>query len=403
MPPISWLDGSTGSIAGWTLFHSLWQGMFVAGGLALVLRFVPDRMVRLRTGAAWGALLLLVVLTAGSWVLVETEWRGHVACWSSTDYARRNPELCAAHAVPAAHAQLEAEGKPHAPMPLSWLRRLALPVPERVQTLSLVATGAVRLLALGWAAVALVALLHLAVGLRLLRTVLSRARPVRDGDLDGLLRRLRAELGVAVPVSVRESPDVSTPAVAGWRRPVVLLPPGMKDTLRGDQLTDVLAHEMVHVRERHFVVNLAQRVLDCVCLLNPGALWISSRIREEREVHCDRVAAGAPAPGRGQYARTLLELEQIRASSSGPALVGLLGEGSLLRRIRRLADPGASGGRGRALAAVAGSAATLLLVVQLSMSFVALTSWAVMSYDIARREAAPAAQAAAASSFSPLR
>lgn len=60
-----WVDGSAGWILGWTLLHSLWQGALVAGGLALVLRFVPGSMARLRIATAWGALLLVMGL-AGS-------------------------------------------------------------------------------------------------------------------------------------------------------------------------------------------------------------------------------------------------------------------------------------------------------------------------------------------------
>ena len=47
-PFAGWLGGAVGDVLGWTLLHSLWQGALVAGGLALVLRFVPCAMPRVR-------------------------------------------------------------------------------------------------------------------------------------------------------------------------------------------------------------------------------------------------------------------------------------------------------------------------------------------------------------------
>ncbi len=399
MGTASWVDPSTGWILGWTLFHSLWQGALVAGALALVLRAVPGSMARLRAVAAWGALLLIVALAAGTWLLVDTEWRGHAACWDSESFATENAPLCVGHAVPAARAALGHHAKAEvSPGPLAWVERMALPVPGSVRSLSLDATGAIPLFAMIGGVLVVAAVLRLVIGLRLLGGVVRRARATAYPELEGLLRRLRSELRVTGPVELRESEEISTPAVAGWRRPVVLMPRGMTDVLETEQLADVLAHELVHVRGRHFAVNLAQRALDCLCVFNPFALWISRNIREEREVRCDHVAAGPRSRGRHRYVETLLQLEHLRGPAS-PAFIGLLGEGCLLRRIRRLvAVPSARRGQvRRTLMALGGALAAVVVVVQVSMTTVALTSWAVMSHDIDVRRTTAAQSVAPAS------
>jgi len=259
------------------------------------------------------------------------------------------------------------------------------------------------LLAGAGAVLAWLALFRLAVGLRLLRGVIGRSRPVVRPVLDERLRRLAGELGVDRPVELRETDEISTPAVAGWRGSVILVPRGMADMLTPEQLEDVLTHELVHVKRRHFALNLGQRALDALCVFNPFVLWISGRIREEREVHCDRVAAGQPAGGRRRYVETLLELEHLRGPAS-PALLGLLGEGSLLRRVRRLAETSAAVDRAagraadlrRGLLACAAALLTVLVVAQFSLTMVSLTSWSVMSHDIAQRRAAEATLASPA-------
>ena len=404
MGTASWVDPSTGWILGWTLFHSLWQGALVAGALALVLRALPGSKARLRTAASWGALGLFLALAAGTWFLVDTEWRGHAACWDSETYATENAALCVGHAVPAARAAFGDRGEAELNRgPLAWLERMAMPVPGSVRSLSLDATAAVPLFATIGGILVVAALLRLLIGLRLLGGVVGRARRTGGTELDGLLRRIGRELRVTCPVELLESDEISTPAVAGWRRPVVLVPRGMADVLEPEQLSDVLAHELAHVRGRHFAVNLAQRALDCLCVFNPFALWISRRIREEREAHCDYVAAGPRSRGRRRYAETLLALEHLRSPVS-PALIGLLGEGGLLRRVRRLVTtPGSErrGQRRRTALALAGALAAVVIVVEVSMTTVALTSWAVMSHDIHVRRESPAGQDAPPAATSP--
>lgn len=395
------IEASTGWILGWTLLHSAWQGALVAGGLALVLRFIPNYRARVRNAAAWGALFLVIGLAAATWTLVDAEWRGHVACWESERFAAEHASLCAGHAVPAARAALDTDEKVEIASPLSWMRRMTLPVPPSVRSLSLAATGGVAFLALLWVGFVLATLVRLTVGVRLLRRIVDRARPLPRDELEGLLRHTRVKTGIANSVELRESSEISTPAVAGWRRPVILLPDGMANTLEPERLADVLAHELAHIRGRHFALNVGQRVLDCLCALNPFALWISGRIREEREVHCDRIAAGAPAAEKRRYAETLVQLERLR-SPSGPALVGLVGEGCLVRRIRRLvADtpPGRSTDPSRASrrtwGAAGAAAGTVVFVIWVSMTTVTLTSWAVMSHDIDLRRDAAATEAVA--------
>ena len=396
---MSWLgfiDTSTGWILGWTIIHSLWQGAFVAAGLALVLRIVPGSMVRLRATLSWGAFALMLTLASGSWLLIEAEWRGHAACWDSEAYALRNAPLCAGHAVPAAR---EAIGRANGALnrtAVSWRERASF----AARPFFLSTTGGVSVFALVAGSLALVAVCRFLLGVRLLRRIVSRALPPRDLVVLALAHRMRRELRVHAPVRIRVSRDISTPAVAGWRRPIILLPEGMAEMLEHTQLADVLAHELVHVRGRHFAVNLGQRVLDCVCMFNPFALWISGRIREEREVHCDRVAAGPLRAANRSYIETLLRLETMRGPT-GPALIGLVGEGRLLRRVRRLLDTPSVSPRSRLrTASIAGlvSVALVVLMALVSVATVSITSWAVMSHDIQVRTAATATTTAARNS-----
>jgi len=398
--------GGAGSVFAWTLIHSAWQAALVAGGLWVVLRLIPGSMTRARTASASAALALVLGLGFATWIAIDADWQAHDACWSSESYALSNPARCTSHGVPLPAEALGIEGTDSGTrvvLPWAWITLSGIPGARIVGPAAVATTDWLAAVVLAWAALTVVALARLGMGFRKLRGVLRRSRPVSAPAPRALLRDALRRTRRTRPVALRESDEIGAPAVAGWRRPVILLPAGMCEALALGQLGCVLAHELAHVERGHFALNLVQRILECMLIVSPGALWISRRIREEREALCDLAAGGGPADRRRAYVETLLRLESLRAPA-GPALLGLLGEGSLLRRVRRLLDGGTTRRReqvGRGLAATLVAALILFAVVQVGISAAAVSSWAVMEHDIDEREvpefeiAAPAADGGA--------
>lgn len=383
--------GGAGSVLAWTLVHSVWQAALVAAVLWLVLKIVPGSMTRVRTTAASAALAVVLGLGIATWVAVGADWRSHDACWSSGAHAMDHPASCASHGVPLPADVLGLEGEStgeRVVLPWAWIGVDGIPEADVIAPAALAVTDTLAIVMVGWLALALAALTRLGISLRLLGGVVRRARPVEAPRPRALLRDLAGRAGVARPVALHESPEITAPAVAGWRRPLILLPAGMCESLERGQLACVLAHELVHIERGHFALNLGQRLLEGLLIGNPAVLWISRRIRDEREALCDREAAGTPNGERRDYVETLLRLESLR-SPAGPALIGLLGEGPLLRRVRRLVDAGAPRRRerlGRGLAAGVVAALALTAIVQASVAAMAMTSWAVMERDIDTRD-----------------
>jgi hypothetical protein len=54
-------------------------------------------------------------------------------------------------------------------------------------------------------------------------------------------------------------------------------------------IESILLHELAHIRRRDFAMNLFQTLVEAVFFFNPAFLWISSRLREEREACCDNI------------------------------------------------------------------------------------------------------------------
>jgi len=144
------------------------------------------------------------------------------------------------------------------------------------------------------------------------------------------LAQLASRLGVTQAVTLLESRLTDVPVVAGFLRPVILLPAGLLTGLPVEQLEYLLLHELAHIRRFDYAMNLAQKAIEGLLFYHPAVWWVSGVLREEREHCCDDIVLrnGAEA---GNYARLLETLERSR-----PQLAMAATGGSLATRIRRI-------------------------------------------------------------------
>lgn len=172
---------------------------------------------------------------------------------------------------------------------------------------------------------------------RLCRDARNEAGPWQ-ARVDDLARRL----GVRRPVALRLVADGDSPATAGWWRPVILLPAAVTMHMPADLLEALLAHELAHVRRHDYLVNLLQRLVETLLFYHPVVWWLSHRIRIERELVADDLAATALGDGR-RLAVALATLDRLAAAPRSPfplpAFAQAAHGGHLMSRIQRLVRP----------------------------------------------------------------
>ena len=101
-----------------------------------------------------------------------------------------------------------------------------------------------------------VGLLRLLIGLWAIRLCRRRGTIVSDPCLITLCEKIRLELGCHQPVEIRDVPELTTPATAGWWRPVILLPDNWRSWADAD-CRAVLAHELAHIQRWDYAAGLA--------------------------------------------------------------------------------------------------------------------------------------------------
>ncbi len=308
---------------GWTLLHSLWQGLLIAGILFIINLFVKRSDVRYVLACAALILMLIVPLMTFGLLYKKPD---------TTSFA--NQTLLTAD-VPVDVKQINLStktnemqtvpqvGQPHGVAPtepfwdVDWRERLTHYLPYVV-------------------AVWLVGVIFLSLRLLLQWFYAERFKrrhtKLVSAELQQHLRVLALRLLVSRPVQLLESSLVDAPTVIGFLKPVILLPTSALIGLSVQQLESLLAHELAHIRRHDYLVNILQSVLETLLFYHPALWWVSQRIRLEREHCCDDVAVkvtGNPVV----YAKALATLETLR---SQPQLALAASDGKLVNRVKRI-------------------------------------------------------------------
>jgi len=137
-------------------------------------------------------------------------------------------------------------------------------------------------------------------------------------------------------VQLLESGYVNVPMVIGHLKPVILIPVGLLAGLPAGQVEAVLLHELAHIRRNDYMVNCLQTIVETVFFFNPGLLWISSVLRDERENCCDDIAL-AQTKNKKEFIQALVSFKEYALERNNYA-VTFQGEkkNSLLNRASRI-------------------------------------------------------------------
>ncbi len=188
-------------------------------------------------------------------------------------------------------------------------------------------------------------LFRLLLGLWAVHECRRRGKRIDDDAAIRLLESLKTDMNCDTSIEFRELPDLATPATAGWRRPMVLLPGEWRSWSESD-LRAVFAHELAHIQRSDYIVGLMARLAVAMHFYHPLVRWMALRLQAQQELAADAVGARF-AGGRGPYLAVLsrMALRQDREISWWPARAFSPARGTLIRRIRMLRDHEDSDGR----------------------------------------------------------
>lgn len=285
----------------WTLVHSLWQGLLFAMGAGVVMLLTRRASAAVRYNLLCGLFFLFLAVCVGTLVY---EWRvsgrpgdkggfmsGGIAGERLAGWVGLLRKYCSDHALLIVGV---------------WLFVFSLRSLHMLG--SLLYTQRIRYYGI------------------------SAAPPGWQEKVDELGR----QLGIRRAVRLVESQIVKMPLVTGHWRPMIFMPLGLLTGLPAGEIEAVLLHELAHIRRNDWLINLLQHITGNLLFFNPGVLWMSALLREERENCCDDIAIDRTGD-RVQLIRALInfkehDLRMTRLTNAFPA-----GKDQLLKRVTRIA------------------------------------------------------------------
>jgi len=282
---------------GWTLVEFIWQGALIGCAVALAMSLLRNARAEHRYAVACTGLVLCLV-------------------WPALELAARlagTPDLAAQSATNFAGGLIAA------PLDEGWRAVLERSLGWIVGT---------------WGVCAAVLALRMIAGLLWLQraAALEKCDPLWQARLD----KIAHDIGIARKVRLRIVAQLTSPVTFGWWRPVVLVPASLVSGMSPHLLEALLAHELAHIRRHDYLVNLLQNVVEALLFYHPAIWWISGRIRAERELVADTIAARQLGEPR-RLALALSELERIQFSTQH--LAQAANGGNLMQRIKQLVRP----------------------------------------------------------------
>ena len=170
-----------------------------------------------------------------------------------------------------------------------------------------------------WAAISLLGIIRISVGLLRLRGLRRRARELDAYQLPLEARSVLESCKSQRDVRICVSDEINAPTAIGFIRPAVLMPEWVLSELSGEKLRSVLLHEVGHLRRWDDWTNLLQKFLRAILFFHPAIWWIDSRLCLEREMACDDMVLATTNDAHA-YAECLVSLAEKSMLRRGVAL-----------------------------------------------------------------------------------
>lgn len=296
---------------GWTIFHSLWQGLII--GLILLLIFKYRRDISSQTRYLLGVFALAAILTSSLFTFL---FAYHPVSFHTETATFSSSGISSLAGIPEARDELNLLN----PASPGWQTGL-------IRTFDIVS--------ITWFMGVLLLALRLAGGMLVINGMRLQGVAPLPEVWERRLHMLALKTGLRRSVKYLQSQKVLMPMVVGIVRPVVLIPSMIMSGLPADQLETIIVHELGHIRRHDFLINIIQAIIEALFFYHPVVWIISENVRQEREKCCDDYTIKVCGKV-SHYARALAHLSELQIKAVLPSVAITGNKKSILHRVERL-------------------------------------------------------------------
>jgi bla regulator protein BlaR1 len=293
----------------WMLIHSLWQGLLLAIVTALVLMATRKASAALRYNLVFVQFLLFVIACTATFAWV----------WN-TGNVQSIPQVFAGTLAANATQAFNIDAGSIRAFGFACANYFTVNAPFVV---------------LVWCILFIMRSVKFMGGLVFIQRARHRKVSLPNAYWQQRIAVLCEKLQLKRAVQLLESGYVKVPFVVGHLKPVILMPIGLLAGLPPEQVEAVLLHELAHIRRNDYVVNFLQTIAETIFFFNPGLMWISSLLRDERENCCDDIAL-AQTKNKREFVQALISFKEYSLYGAGYQVAFPGKKNHLLQRVSRI-------------------------------------------------------------------
>ena len=193
-------------------------------------------------------------------------------------------------------------------------------------------------LLLVWAVGAVLMLGRFGLDLRAARCLAQSAKRKAQTDPVALLmKRAACAVGATRIPEVRETTELATVALIGFRRPVLLVPVQAREWSE-EELFGVLCHELEHARRGDWLMLMLERIVRAIFWLNPFVHMLARRAAVTRECAADDAALRSGAGVEAYAGRLVSVARDLKATPKLVVSVAFADGHGVDNRVRALFD-----------------------------------------------------------------
>ena len=320
MEMLDFVSSQMTSTMGWTIIHSLWQGLLISLLLATILVFIDKKNARMRSIISYFALVILLAVSIRTYLEVDKSSINEYQTFASEYSINDNETFIQNRQISLNFFSSE---------------EVQSVISEYTATANNFLSTNINLIVLFWFAGIMILSFRLLGGIFYTQRLKFREVIPADPFWEGQTASLCAKFGITKNVRLLQSKLVRFPITIGYFKPVILLPLGLISGIPHNQLEIILAHELAHIKRADYIMNILQSIVEVLFFFNPAVWWISKTIRAEREYLCDDLAIET-CGNSITLAKALLFVENGNYSEIKIAMAAIGNKHSLMGRIKRM-------------------------------------------------------------------
>ena len=297
----------------WTLVHSLWQGLLLAGIVALVIVFSKKSKAALRYHL-FTASFVLFILTVGVTFYVQID---RISAETNTMAISLVSENTGAQNAAIIQQGFQTKASAGLDALAGFFNKYAA------------------IIVFCWLMIISFKCVKLFTGLYSIQQIKRRNTSSVGSYWSLRVQQLSAQLGIKGHVQFLQSGIVKVPTVIGHFKPIIFFPLGALTALPPEDVEAILMHELAHIRRRDYLVNLLQHFAEIIFFFNPAVLWVSDLIKTERENCCDDIAL-QQMDNKKTYINALVSFQEFDATLPVYATAFSNKKEYLLQRVKRI-------------------------------------------------------------------